>query len=109
MDSETIEIQLLFEEKLDISLYSDSDLVIVTLWGPFVSERKLAPIADRDRVEFKSIPPQLLEDFASRSIDYLTEETVLTSTSLATFASNILKKLLTRGTLNGVLGMITSL
>ena len=44
-DSETMQINLVFKNAIDVSLFSDEDKLMVQLWGPFLSARNLAPIA----------------------------------------------------------------
>ena len=105
-DSETLEIQLKFKETLAISLYSEPERIQVSLWGAFISKTGHYYINDENRVKQKSVPPQILEDWATQSVAYLTEEEVISSASFASVAGNVLKKLFTKGTLNSVISMI---
>ena len=59
---------------LDVSLYEDSDMVAVELWGPFVSMSELAPIAEQNRYAIKSIPPQLYDDEGTKALEFMVEE-----------------------------------
>ena len=49
LNDKTLEIQLLFKEKLQVSLYSESDRIKVNLWGAFVSKSDFSILSDSNR------------------------------------------------------------
>lgn len=109
IDGSTLEIQLQFDNQLDVSLFSESDKIKVDLWGPFVSTVDHEFCSDETRSQLKDIPPQIKEDLATETIQVLTEEKVIASSSSAAVSSNIIQKIFTNGTLNCLIGMITGM
>ena len=57
IDSRTLKIVLKFEKQLQISLYSEADRIMISLWGTFVSKTDQRYLTDFERVLVKEIPP----------------------------------------------------
>ena len=55
--NDQIEIQLSFENAIEVSLFGDEEILMVKLWGPFLSASNLSPISEENRVATKAIPP----------------------------------------------------
>lgn len=56
-DSQTIQIELKFKEKLQISLYSDSDKILIKLWGAFIAVDDHSFLSTANRFYEKHVPP----------------------------------------------------
>ena len=69
-----LQIDLDFLDSLDVSVFREGDQVVVTLWGPFLTEDGQEMLSDKNRSASGTIPPQLLMDIATSVLEYTTEE-----------------------------------
>ena len=58
----------MFNDPLEQSLYTDEEILKVTLWGPFTAIETLNMIQKESRVAKKAVPPQITDDLVSQTI-----------------------------------------